>query len=287
VNLTDKVALVTGASRGVGAATAVALAEAGCHVACAARSTADSPAKTPGVLDATVAAVRATGRQGLSVPTNLAVADDVVNMVRTTYEHFGRLDVLINNAAISFVGNLDISLKRHDLQMEVNLRAPFIALREAAEIMKRQRSGAIINVSSLAALYPFPDQMSYGMGKVALERLTIDAAKYLHQFGITVNCFRIDIPVASEGFVANTPGIDHSDWEPSAVAAEGIIWMLRQDLDYSGRRESMYHLRHREGIMASQVPNPYSGEPTPQELYSGLAPMEAQSVFQGLYDEAS
>jgi citronellol/citronellal dehydrogenase len=125
------------------------------------------------------------------------------------------------------------------------------------------------------------------MGKVALERMTVDAAKHLHQFGITVNCFRIDIPVASEGFVANTPGIDHSDWEPSEVAAEGIVWMLQQGLDYSGRRESMYHLRQREGIMASRVAHPFSGEPTPLELFNGLAPMEAQSVFEGLYEDRS
>jgi citronellol/citronellal dehydrogenase len=285
MDLTDKVALVTGASRGVGAATAVALAEAGCHVACAARSTADSPHTTPGVIDDTVARVRAAGREGLAVPTNLAIADEVVEMVRTTHEHFGRLDILINNAAISFVGDLDVTLKRHDLMMEVNLRAPFIALREAAALMQAQGGGAIINVSSLAALHPFPDQLSYGMGKIALERLTVDAAKHLQQHGIAVNCFRIDIAVASEGFLANTPTADHTGWEPPAVAAEGILWMLRQPLEYSGRRESMYHLRERERIMQTQVEHPYDGPPTARELFNGLAPLEEFSVFEGMYEK--
>jgi NAD(P)-dependent dehydrogenase (short-subunit alcohol dehydrogenase family) len=285
MDLKDKVALVTGASRGVGAATAVALAEAGCDVACAARSTAEHPQKTPGVIDDTVGRVRAAGRDALAVPTNLAVGDEVERMVRTTHEHFGRLDILINNAAISFVGDLDVTLKRHDLMMEVNLRAPFIAIREAAEIMKAQGNGAIINVSSLAALHPFPDQLSYGMGKIALERLTVDAAKHLQQYGIAVNCFRIDIAVASEGFLANTPTADHSGWEPPSVAAEGILWMLQQPVEYSGRRESMYHLREREGIMQSQLEQPYAGPPTPQELYNGLAPLEHYSIFEGMYKE--
>src|SRR3954467_3379173 len=87
------VALVTGASRGIGAATAVALADAGCAVACAARATRDSPQRTPGTLDDTVDRINAAGGSAYAVPTNLAREDDVVAMVRTTVEQFGRLDV--------------------------------------------------------------------------------------------------------------------------------------------------------------------------------------------------
>jgi len=76
IDLEGKVALVTGASRGVGAATAVALAEAGCDVACAARSTESAPQRTPGTIDETVARVAATGRRAVAVPTNLAVDDE-------------------------------------------------------------------------------------------------------------------------------------------------------------------------------------------------------------------
>src|SRR3954451_10193038 len=101
MDLHNRVAIVTGASRGVGAATAVALAEAGCHVACAARSTSEHPSSTAGVLDDTVARIEAAGRRALSVPTNLAIADEVIAMVRNTHAHFGRVDILVNNAAIS------------------------------------------------------------------------------------------------------------------------------------------------------------------------------------------
>lgn len=269
-DLEGKVALVTGASRGVGAATAVQLAGAGCDVACAARATRDHPQRTVGTLDDTVEQVVATGRRGLAVPTNLAVDAEVEAMVARTVEHFGRLDILVNNAAITFIGDLDIPLHRYDLVMQVNLRAPLIAIREAVPAMRAVGGGSVVNVSSVAALFPHASLMAYGMSKIALERLTVDAASQLAASNIAVNCFRIDIAVASEGFVANTPGVDHSNWEPSEVAAEGIVWMVRQPPGYSGRRESMFALRRREGIMASRVAVPQTVQP-PQELFTGLA----------------
>src|SRR5215813_5886868 len=103
MDLAGKVALVTGASRGVGAATAIALAQAGAKVACAARSTDASPQRTPGTLEQTLARIAAAGGEGIPVPTNLANEDEVVAMVHRTAERFGRLDVLVNNAAITFV----------------------------------------------------------------------------------------------------------------------------------------------------------------------------------------
>ncbi len=268
-DLRGKVALVTGASRGVGAATAVALAEAGCHVACAARATRANPQRTQGTIDDTVARIEAAGRRGLAIPTNLAVDDEVDAMVDATVDQFGRLDILVNNAAITFIGDLDIPLYRYDLIMQVNLRAPMIAIRRAAPAMRAAGGGAVVNVSSVAALFPHSSLMAYGISKIGLERLTVDAAVQLANDGIAVNCFRIDIPVASEGFVANTPGIDHSTWEPSDVAAEGILWMVGQPTTYSGRRESMFALRQREGIMASRSSAPATEAP-PVELLNGL-----------------
>ncbi len=268
--LGGKVALVTGASRGVGAATAIALAEAGCDVAVAARSTEASPQRTPGTLEGTVAAIEATGRRGLAIPTNLAVDDDVINMVEKTVDELGRLDILINNAAITFVGDLNIPLARYDLTMQVNLRAPMIAMRQAIPHMRAGGGGgAIINVSSMAANYPVDQCMAYGVSKIGLERMSVDVARQVAKDDIAVNVFRIDLAVASEGFVANTPGLDHSNWEPPSVAAEGILWMLRQPPSYSGQRESMNELRHREGIMASQVAEPWEGA-TVTDLVRGV-----------------
>jgi NAD(P)-dependent dehydrogenase (short-subunit alcohol dehydrogenase family) len=270
MDLRGKVALVTGASRGVGAATAVALAEAGAAVACAARSTNASPQKTPGTLEQTVARITAAGGTAVAIPTNLAEEAEVVRMVECTVERFGRLDVLINNAAITFVGDLDIPLKRYDLVMNVDLRAPFVAMRTAVPHMRRVGGGAIVNVSSAAACYPHMGLTAYGIAKIGLERLSVDAARQLQKDRIAVNVFRIDVPVASEGFVANTPGLDRSEWEPSEVAAEGILWILRQPAGFSGRRLSMFQLRAEHGIMRSRAARPYAGAAPPTDLVDGL-----------------
>lgn len=274
MDLKGKVALVTGASRGVGAALAVALAKEGCLVACAARSTAQTPQRTPGTLDETVEraklAGQASGGDAVAVPANLAAADEAVAMVSTAADIFGGLDILVNNAAITFAGDLGQPLKRHDLTMEVNYRAPYLAIRAAFPLMEQRGGGAIVNVSSQAALQPLPGMLAYGTSKIALEHLTLDAARELYPKGIAVNCFRIDIPVASEGFVANMPGADISTWEPPEVAAEGILWMLKQPPSYTGHRESMYFLRAREGIMASRAAAERRAAVPRTELYDGL-----------------
>jgi citronellol/citronellal dehydrogenase len=254
--LAGKVAIVTGSSRGVGAATAVALAEAG--VACAARATDDTPLPLPGTIDETVRRIEEVGGAALPVPTNLAHEEEVEAMVAATVEHFGRLDILVNNAAITFAGDLELPMRRYDLIMDVNLRAPLVASRAAVPHMREQGAGAIVNLSSLAALNYFPTMMAYGMSKLALEHLTVSLAAQLRSDRIDVNTFRIDVPVASEGFVANSPGLDYSDWEPTDVAAEGIVWMIRQPSGWTGNNVGMAALRAEHGIMASKSDHPHT-----------------------------
>jgi NAD(P)-dependent dehydrogenase (short-subunit alcohol dehydrogenase family) len=155
--------------------------------------------------------------------------------------------------------------------MAVNLRAPWVAMREAAPHMRAAGGGAMVNVSSAAALYPYPTLAAYGVSKAGLERLTVDGAHLMAASGIAVNCFRIDIPVASEGFVANTPGLDRSSWEPPEVAAEGIMWLLAQPASFSGQLLSMWQLRQTEGIMASRAERPTGQLVPPLQLFTGLA----------------
>jgi citronellol/citronellal dehydrogenase len=261
MTLDGKIALVTGGSRGIGRAIVQRLTRRGAQVYFTCRT-----------------APHTTGATGIQ--TDHQDAGSVEQMFAVIGD---RLDILVNNAAITFVGDLYVPMRRHDLMMEVNLRAPLLAIRDAAPVMAERGGGSIVNVSSAAALFPFPDTMSYGMSKVALERLTVDAARQLQAQQIAVNCFRIDIAVASEGFLANTPGADHSTWEPPEVAAEGILWMIRQPVTYSGRRESMYALREREGIMASRAQRQVPPELPPLELFDGLA-MPRESMFREPYD---
>jgi len=259
MDLDGKVAIVTGASRGVGAATALLLAERGCKVVCAARATDAAPVPIPGTIDETVRHIVDAGGDAIAVPTNLAKDAEVEHMVAATVDHYGPVDVLVNNAAITFPGDLDLDMKRFDLVMQVDLRAPLIAIRAVMQSMKTRRTGAILNVSSIAGLNYFPGLMAYGMAKAALEHLTVSAAHQLRPFDIAVNTFRIDVPVASEGFIYNAPDLDHSDWEPCEVAAEGIVWMLRQPPEYTGNNEGMAALRETHGIMASAAARAHRG----------------------------
>ncbi len=252
MELDGKVAIVTGASRGVGAATALLMAERGCKVVCAARATDAAPVPIPGTIDETVRKITDAGGAALAVPTNLAKDAEVERMISATVDHFGPVDILVNNAAITFPGDLDLDMKRFDLLMQVDLRAPLLAIRAVMASMKERRSGSILNISSIAGLNYFPGLMAYGMSKAALEHLTVSAAYQLKPFNVAVNTFRIDVPVASEGFVFNLPDADHSDWEPSEVAAEGIVWMLEQPPSYTGHNVGMARLRDEQGIMASR-----------------------------------
>ncbi len=274
-DLAGRVALVTGASRGIGAATAVALAAQGASVALAARSTTSAPQRTPGTLDETVARITEAGGEAVAVPTNLAVAAEVEAMVARTVEHFGRLDVLVNNAAVTFVGDLDIPPPRYELVMAVNVTAPLVAMRAAVPHLRAAGGGAIVNVSSVAALFPYPGLMAYGMSKAALERATVDVARQVAVDAIAANVFRVDIPVASEGFVANAPSADHSSWEPCEVAAEGIVWLVDQPRTFSAQLLSMYELRQAHGIMASQAADPGAQLVPPTMVATGLVELDS------------
>jgi citronellol/citronellal dehydrogenase len=259
VDLSGKVAIVTGASRGVGAATAVALAAHGARVACAARATDAAPMSTPGTIDATVQRIIGAGGTAIAVATNLARDDEVRAMVDRTIDAYGGVDILVNNAAITFPGDLAMEMKRFDLVFDIDLRAPLLAMQAAIPSMRARGGGRIVNVSSAAALNYIPELMAYGMAKIALEHLTVSAAAQLRRDAIAVNTFRIDLPVASEGFIANFPEMDHSDWEPTDVAAEGIIWMIRQPPSYTGNNVGMARLRAEQGIMGSGRERPPTG----------------------------
>ena len=121
--------------------------------------------------------------------------------------------------------------------------------------------------------------MSYGISKIGLEHLTVDLARELQGDGIAVNCFRIDLAVASEGFVANTPGVDRSTWEPCEVAAEGVLWMLRQPA--SLQRPPREHARPPPARGDHGHPGRDARSPTRTpitELFDGLAP-DAETMF--------
>lgn len=181
MRLGGKVALVTGAGRGIGKAIALALAKEGCDVVLVDldESAAQRVAQE----------VEALGRRALPVKANVASLADVQRAVALTLEKFGRLDILVNNAGIIKRGTLeDHSDEDWELVVSVNLRGTYYFSREAAKVMKRQGWGRIINISSVAGkIGDITSAPSYGPSKAAVNALTKSLARELAPFGITVN----------------------------------------------------------------------------------------------------
>jgi NAD(P)-dependent dehydrogenase (short-subunit alcohol dehydrogenase family) len=194
--LAGEVALVTGASRGIGRAVAEQLAQAGASVMIAAR---DARACAE-------VAARISARGGTAAFTCVDLADEpsITAMVEATVQQFGGLDILVNCAGIFPPGRiLTASTEHWDEVHNINLRAPYLCLREAARQMQRQgRGGRIVNISSMGSLGPAaPVRFAYDAAKAALNRLTEEAAIQFARDGITVNAVLpgpIDTRLATE-----------------------------------------------------------------------------------------
>ena len=186
-SLKGRVAIVTGASRGIGRAIALGLAREGCDVVIAAKST-ESTEKLPGSIFTVAAEVEALGVQALPVRVDLRDADQIEGMAATTLERFGRIDLLINNAgALHWAGILDTPPKRFDLVMSVNARAAFLCCRAVLPAMIRQGSGHIVNMSPPLDNSILPTRIAYGISKLGMTLLTLGLAEEVRRHNVAVN----------------------------------------------------------------------------------------------------
>ena len=241
-SLQGKVAIVTGASRGIGKSMALGLAEAGASVVVAAR-TAEPRGTLPGTIHQTVAEIETAGGRALAVTCNVREEESIREMVNRTLDEYGAVDVLVNNAGIGgYAPFLQMTLREWDLNMAINLRAPFIACQAVAPIMIEQGGGSIINVSSHAATNIFSSTLgedhdagiaiigqAYGASKAALERLTWGLAAELGQHNIAVNALKPLRPVATEGFRFQRPDADFSTWATPQDMAKATVYLAAQD----------------------------------------------------------
>lgn len=176
-----KSALVTGASRGIGRSIALQLAEEGYNVAV---NYAGSKEKA----EAVVEEIKAKGVDSFAIQANVADADEVKAMIKEVVSQFGSLDVLVNNAGITR-DNLLMRMKEQDWDdvIDTNLKGVFNCIQKATPQMLRQRSGAIINLSSVVGAVGNPGQANYVATKAGVIGLTKSAARELASRGITVN----------------------------------------------------------------------------------------------------
>lgn len=167
-NVSSRVVIVTGASSGIGAATARYFGARGWRVVLAARSAE--------ALDAVAKEIQAAGGTALAVPTDVTRSSDIAHLVNRTLEAFGSIDVLVNNAGRGISGTLaTIKLDVLEEIFRLNVLAPIAMLQAVVPVMRRQGNGVIVNVSSLTEVLPVPYMAGYGASKAALGYLS-DAA---------------------------------------------------------------------------------------------------------------
>jgi len=262
--LQGKVAVVTGASRGIGAAIAKRLAAEGAIVACTARTVEAGGAHLPGSLNETVAAIEALGGEAFAVQCDVAEPVSRALMVEKVLSRYGRVDILVNNAAAATFAPIErVTAASLHSQFEINVYGPFDLCQRVLPGMRERGWGRIVNISSAQAEMPkgppflpndrFHGPLVYGMVKVALNRFTAGLAAELEGSGIAVNSVAPVSAVYTEGVAAM---LSHDDsirsdplWqeEPVEAMAEAALALCLVDPAATSGR-NVYSLRYLEEI---------------------------------------
>ena len=259
-----RVALVTGASRGIGAAAAVRLAAEGASVAIVAR-TLDHHPSLPGSLTGTAERIRSFGVRSVVVVADLTNPEDRARIVDEAVDALGPVDVLVNNAAANIGGPLlDFPAKRVRLSMEANVVAPLELAQRVVPGMVERGEGWIVNLSSATANLqggaPFDVTESskllgvYGASKAALNRVTDGLAVQLHGTGVRVNSVQPRAAVLSEGAAALVGASLRPDQIESMEAmVEGLVALCDCGPDHTGHIEDSLGIIERLGLTVMEL----------------------------------
>ena len=242
IDLSGRVVIVTGASRGIGKGLAIGLAGLGASVVCAARSEHTKPGGMPGTIHETARAITGAGGTAIAVRCDIGDPDDIAALIDATTREFGRLDVLVNNAMAPTPVLFDESnVDQWDESMRVNVRSLYLFARAVVPVMARTGGGSIVNISSAGAEHattPFmpPGYLFYSVAKAALERFTSALAPEVRSLGVTVNALRpgaVRTEMTAEEF---GPDHDWTGWStPESVVAPVATLAAQIDTDFTGR----------------------------------------------------
>jgi NAD(P)-dependent dehydrogenase (short-subunit alcohol dehydrogenase family) len=240
--LKGRVAIVTGASRGIGRGLAVGLAEAGADVVCAARTVAEEPGGLPGTIHDAAAAVEAAGSRSLAVRCDVGSAADITSLIEQSIDAFGRIDVLINNAMAPTRGRFeDMTPEMWDMSMTTNVRSLFLLCQAVVPHMAAGGGGSIINISSGAAEHAStanlpPGYAVYAVSKAAMERFTTAVAPEVAGLGVAINALR---PGAVKTELATRDLGEDFDWSgwktPQAVVPAVLFLAAQRPESFTGR----------------------------------------------------
>jgi citronellol/citronellal dehydrogenase len=240
--LDGKVAVVTGASRGIGKAISTLFAAEGARVVCAARTLGEGEHKLGGSINETVSEIRKSGGEAIGVQTDVSSESSCQMLVNTARKDFGPVDVLVNNAALNYYIPLrDYPVQRWIKAFAVNVHGPFMLSQKVLPDMIERGRGSIVNVSSGAAIGPGrgPYQSPgtggtmYGATKAALERFTQGLAQEVYAYGISVTCLSPSKVVPTPGTVYHrlVTGYDDPRGEPPDMMARAVLLLATEPLD--------------------------------------------------------
>ncbi len=229
MELTNVVALVTGASRGIGRALAVAMAREGAAVVCAAR-TLEGPAER-GSLVETVNKIERDGGRALAMTCDVTAPDQVASLVQKAMETYGRIDRVVNNAGYyprATIAEMDPQI--WDAAVGINLTGSFLVCRNVLpDMIRRGEGGNILNISSGSADRYDRRHIAYSVAKAGLDRLTMNLAEEVQEHGVAVNAL-------TPGLVKTEMNGFYSGGDPPEAVIPAALWILKQDArDFTGR----------------------------------------------------
>ncbi|TAH39560.1 MAG: SDR family NAD(P)-dependent oxidoreductase [Planctomycetota bacterium] len=260
-DLTGKAAIVTGASRGIGKAIAIALGRAGCGVTVAAKSE-QSREDLPGSIHETAAAI---GPNALPVRCDVRNAEDIAGMVAQTVERFGRVDYFIHNAGALWWRPLaDTPLKRFDLIMDVNVRAGFAGCTEVLPHMRRQGFGHVLLIAPPIDLEALPGKTAYLISKYGLTMLMLGLAAEERGNGIGASTLWPATAVESAATVNHQMGTPEM-WRKADIVSDAVLALFSAPpLQRSGQALIDEELLREHGVTDFE---PYNCVPGGKPLY--------------------
>lgn len=244
--LDGKVAIITGASRGIGRDMAVVFAREGAKVVVSARTEKEGDFRIEGSIETAVNRIKAEGGEAVGIRCDVTKEEDYQSLFDQTVEQYGKIDILVNNAAVLIPGKIeDMQVRHWDLLYRINIRGPFVGCKLVMPYLRENGGGHIINISSVGAIGPGEGPYTevggggtaYGAGKAHMERFTQGMAAEVWQDNIAVNC------LSPRG----------------GIASEGQRW-FRQGTPYAGAREDGIIMGDAGAIMCEKDPKTYTGK---------------------------
>jgi citronellol/citronellal dehydrogenase len=222
-----KVAIITGASRGIGRALALGLARAGCHIVIAAKSTA-STEKLPGSIFTVADEVRAMGVEALPVQTDVRDEAQIEGLAQRTLAKFGRIDILVNNAgALWWKPLTETPAKRFDLVIQVNARAAFLCSRAVLPSMIERGWGHIINMSPPLDLSLVPGRIAYAISKLGMTMLSLGLAEEVKEHNVAVNSLWPVTIIESQASINHSLGSPEM-WRKPEILVDCVLKLVRK-----------------------------------------------------------